>query len=308
MTSAKSSRGALSWLKPIHLLGGVGSIGLLLILLFLLVGSSDDEVDAPPPPTTTKKPSEPAHKEVFGRPLRFDDTFYQARVASDAKKAGVKDFRLQPMKQPFAFYNDFSGKKVLKSKKVLKTEHLLLKAEIKKVAVGEEGQGFRATHILLSITNRTNKYLAYKVDTEAPGKYKNKGFTAHNAIALKPGETITRTESLPPKEESYLTIKSAEVLELPPLGYYYVSRLDPARLQYDLRVISGHTPPPGLPQCRLLPWRTFLELMEQGEGRWEDFIDFYARHDCNEYIYYRSYRWSVGGPARVPTIPPKEDG
>ena len=200
MSSAKSSRGVFSWLKPIHLLAGVGGIGLLLILLFLLVRSSDDEVAAPLlPPPSTKKPSEPAHKEVFGRPLRFDDTFYKARVESDAKRAGVKEFRLPLMKQPFAFHNDFSGKKVLKSKKTLKTEHLLLKAESKKVAVGEEGQGFRATHILLSITNRTDKYLAYKVDTEAPGKYKNKGFIAHNAIALKPRETITRTESLPPQ-------------------------------------------------------------------------------------------------------------
>ena len=227
------------------------------------------------------------------------------RAAEDARNARVMTFNVEAMKRPFPLFKEFTGKKKLKAGQKMETDHLRLEVKIEKLMVGGEGAGVTASHVILVITNKTDKYLAYRVITTPPGKHQNKGTAAHNAIAIKPGESLGRTESLPPDEEKVsLTVRSVEVMEIPALGYHYISRLEPLRLRYDPRTSEGHSPPGKLPQCMIFPWRILFDLYEKKEAAWYDVIDFYARHDCNRYSYFKGYKWTEGGPERVPARPP----
>ena len=74
----------------------------------------------------------------------------------------------------------------------LETPHLKIATRvIKEWARTPSGQGFKYEHIVLSITNRTDKPVAYYVPTTVshPENCQSQGAIEHNAIALKPGET-----------------------------------------------------------------------------------------------------------------------
>jgi len=288
----------LPWLTPRYLI-----MGLAVLSLLIIVGLTYSMFSLGPLPPATAKPPPPPKKKVE-LPERYSAIFYKGRVEADAKKVALKDFDLASLKRVNTYYAEFSGSQALKPGSNLETEHLLLKATLSKVWVGEEGSGFKAAHLSLSITNKMDKHLAYRIITDAPGKYESKGVMIHNAIAIKPGQTLTRTESLPPKKRGALTIKRVEILEISPLGFYYVSRLDPERLQYDSRTSAGHQAPEGLSQCKLLPWRTFKQALEREGVQWYDIIDFYSRHDCNDYTFFKEYRHNGSGPKRIPFLPP----
>lgn len=256
-----------------------------------------------PPPVQEPAPPPPAPKTTV--PDRYSDEFYQALVEKNAKTAGVAGADVEALKQPFPYAKEFSGKKIIKVGKKMKTDHLLLKVGNEMIQMGQEGAGVKAAHIILTITNRTDKYLAYRVYTTAPGKYERMGVGAHNAIALRPNETIARTESLPPDGDNMsLTIKRVEVMEIPALSYYYISRLDPLRIKYSPRLSAGHDVPEGLPQCMIFPWRLLSKLIDAKALAWYDLIDFYARHDCDKYSYFEGYKWRESGPERIPARPP----
>ena len=259
-----------------------------------------------PTPPTVQEPTPPPAEPKPLVPDRYSETFYQALVEKNARTAKVPNVDVEALKRPFPYYKEFSGEKTLKVGKKMETDHIRLKVTSEMIQIGEEGMGVKTSHIILTITNRTDKYLAYKVITTPPGKHQNMGIGAHNAIALKPNETIARSESLPPDEEKVsLTINRIEVMEIPPLGYYYISRLNPLRLHYDPRVSAGHELPAGLPQCMIFPWRLLSKLLEAKEVAWYDIIDFYARHDCDKYSYFEGYKRNMSGPERVPARPPE---
>ena len=177
---------------------------------------------------------------------------------------------------------------------------------IKEWARTPSGQGFKYEHIVLSITNRTRQAVAYCVPTDGratPRTASRKGAIEHNAIALKPGETVERTECLWHKDQT-LRINRVEAMELTPLGYFYVSRLNPAQILLDERTAAGHRVPPPAKECSFVPWRDIQASAEQAHTGWADVIDFYARHNCDEYSFFRGYRrWTAAG-----TLPCARDG
>jgi len=278
-------------------------------LLFPSLSGCSKKKDAPPPPPVVQEQEEEEEEEPPPAPLnttpdRYSDEAYKARVEEDARAAGIASPDLAAMKGPFPHFKELKAPKIVKSGKTLETDHLQLKVGVETLLVGEVGSGIKTQNVTLTITNRTDKHLAYRVWTTPPAKHKNKGTLAHNAIALKPNETLKRTESLPPDEENVsMTIKRVEVLEIPPLGYYYISRLDPTRIRYNARLSEGHKPPEKLAQCMIFPWRVLFDLIEKRAVTWYDIMDFYARHDCNKYSFFKGYKWSETGPERVPARP-----
>ena len=134
-----------------------------------------------------------------------------------------------------------------------------------------------------------------------PESCQSQGAIAHNAVALKAGESAERTECLWHKDTA-LTLRSVEVVELPVIGYYYVSRLNPNQILLDDRTSAGHTVPAPAKECSFVPWRDIQASTSELHTGWADVVDFYARHNCDEYSFYRGYRrWTTAGtlPARA---------
>lgn len=228
---------------------------------------------------------------------RFTSAFYDDIVLRDAKALGLT-IKPEAMRKGNEYLTLFSGDFPLKVGASLETSHLTLGAVRDKVWVGEEGSGMRTEHLILVIKNRTQEPLAYRVSTTIEGPCGTKGTLPHNALAIKPGEEIRRTECLP-QGPALIHINKVEVLQILPLGYFYISRLDPDRLQTDRRVTDGHRGP-NVESCKLLPWRAIQQAFTGG-AKWYDVLDFYARHNCDEFFFYPAYRWNPSGPSKLPS-------
>jgi hypothetical protein len=239
--------------------------------------------------------------------MRYSEAYYRASLDEDAKRFRVAPMDPAAMAQPLAWASELSAPRTMKVQRdALETPHLKITTRvIKEWAATASGQRFRFEHIVLSITNRTARSLAYLVDTAVshPETCRSQGAISHNAIALKPGETVARTECLFHKGQ-ILRIKRVEVLELPQLSYYYLSRLNAIQVQLDPRTGAGHAIPPPAKECNFVPWRDIQASAEQAHTGWADVMDFYARHNCDEYSYWRGYRrWTA--PGRLPSRPPE---
>jgi len=275
---------------------------LVLSALVMVVGSwSFYDTSGPLPEPDKSRLVQQAQKKVVAD-LIADSEHFKEQVTKAAKAYKVADFDYQSLKKGNVLVTEFSGDQELKKKAPLETDHLKLQVLTKQVEVGEEGTSLRMPHLSLSITNKTEKFLAYMVKTEVDGECKPKGALAHNAIALKPSETLVRTECLPRKKAS-LHIKKVSVMEISPLGYHFVSRLDPQSLQYEARTYAGHLLNPNFSQCKLpLPWRRVQAAIRNGT-KWHDIIDFYSRHSCDEYSFFSEYRRTDKGPKSLPVLP-----
>jgi len=275
----------------------VGLVGCAALVVVALTASRFFKSAPPPPPPP---PPPPAENTVTGL-LRYTEGFYKASLDDDFKKLGVPKIEVTTLAKPLVYADETGAakKSTLKADRdAVETPHLKLATHtVKEWAMTSSGQGYRYEHILLEITNRTDKPIAYHVVTsiDHPERCKTKGAIQHNAIALGPGETVRRTECLW-KPGATLSLKKLEVLELNDLGYYYVSRLQPTQVLLDERTAAGHEPPKGQKLCAFVPWREIQTAAEGGTTSWEDVMDFYARHNCDEYSFWRGYhRWTKPG-------------
>jgi len=249
----------------------------------------------PPPPVATVA----AAPEV--QPLRAP-LMYRGVLDEDARRFGVPPVALEELGRPLARTVELEIPRVLKPGESFDTEHLHVQAEVtKEWAKNESGQGFRYEHLVLTIANKGAAPVAYRVETRVaqPEKCASMAPIPHNAIALQPGEKAVRSECIFHPGMT-LTVMAAETLELPPIGYFYVSRLLPQQVGLDKRTAAGHAPPRTTKVCSYIPWRE----IELAGAAWDDVMDFYARHNCDDYSFYPSYKRRVeAGP--LPAVDPK---
>jgi hypothetical protein len=292
-----TAAGPLPWLKPQFFFLGMLGISII-VMLVSTCGLYTTSGPLPPP-----RPAPPLAEKSAVTSYRYKDGFFRGLIDESAKRHKLSKEQTRGVWRRNSYFAEFTGEQQLRPGGNLETTHLKLDLTSEKIWVGEEGQGYRTEHLVLQITNRTDLHLAYRVITEVSGRCGGKGIVNHNAIALKPRETISRTECLQ-NGAGPVVVKRVEVLEISPLGYYYVSQLDPSRLRYDRRTSEGHQGPPGLSLCRLLPWRLIENQLSRGEARWYDVVDFYSRHSCDEYTYFAGYRWLEKDPKLLPVKPP----
>jgi hypothetical protein len=278
---------------------GVGACAVLVVVAVVSLRFLSKEPPPPPPPP----PSQP--QESVNRILRYSAGYYRAVIEEDVKRYGVPVITPDQLAQPLPYAVELSQPRTLKVQKdTVETPHLRVSTHVRNEwAATASGQRFRFDHIILSITNKTERPVAYRVATriDHPERCRSQGAMAHNALALGPGETTERTECLY-HQGTQLVIDKIEVIELPDLGYFYVSRLLPVQIGLDERTAAGHRPPPPAKECAFVPWRDIQASSEAAHTGWADVIDFYARHNCDEYSYFRGYRrWTSTGslPARA---------
>ena len=298
--SSSSSQPMLPGVTTQHLYGGM-----IVVSALVMVGASWSfyDISGPLPEPDKSKLAALARDNVITG-LRADSEHFKGLITDAAKKHKLKNFNYQSLKKGNSLVTEFSGDQEIKKKAPLETDHLKLQKLTKVVKVGEEGTSVGMPTIVLSVTNKTDKYLAYMVKTTVEGECGKKGFMSHNAIALKPQETLLRTECMPRKKAT-LHVNKVTVMEIAPLGYYFVSRLDPQNLQYEPRTYDGHLQNPHFSQCKIaLPWRR-VQAALKGGAKWYDIIDYYSRHTCDEYSFFAEYRRTDEGPKSLPVMPPQ---
>jgi hypothetical protein len=278
---------------------GVGGCALLIIVAVVSLRFLQ-KTTAPPPP-----PPAPSPQASVNQILRYSPGYYKAIVEEDVKRYGIAPITPADLAEPQAYADELTQPRAMKVQKdTLETPHVKLTTHVRNEwAATASGQRFRFEHIILTITNRTDRPLAYHVLTriDHPEHCRSQGAMAHNAIALRGGESTERTECLY-HNGAQLIVDKVEVLELSKLGFFYVSRLLPLQIGLDERTAAGHHPPEPAKECAFVPWRDIQASAQSAHTGWADVVDFYARHNCDEYSYFRGYRrWTTPGtlPARA---------
>lgn len=276
--------------------------GMLVVSTLVMVGGSWSFYDTsgPAPKPDESRLVEPTKSALETR-FRGDSVQFKGLITEAAKFHKLEAFDYKAFKKGNPLVTEFSGDQEIKKKAPLETDHLKLQVLTKVVKVGEEGTSVGMPTIVLSITNKSDKHLAYMVKTRVKGECRDKGVIAHNAIAIKPQETLLRTECQPRKKAA-LHVTRVTLMQISPLAFFFVSRLDPQNLQYEERTYAGHLQNPDFKQCKFpAPWRRVKAGLKAG-AKWYDIIDYYTRHTCDEYSFFSEYRRSEKGPQSLPVL------
>ena len=254
-----------------------------------------------PPPAPERPKAPPAPEALMNGELRFSPLVYRGQVEQDARSFGVPAPLAGELEAPFVYVEELRERRALKPKSPIETPHLRLSLVVEKHQASLDGQSFRFEHLVLRIENRTGKYLAYRIATDVPDKKKcsSKGDIPHNAIVLEPNQTVLRTECLY-RNHTSIDVERVEVIELPQLAAVYASRLPATSVLYDTRTSAGHVPLKGALCPQTFSWRDIQEGIDRKQIGWRDVIDFYGRHNCDEYAFFRSYRFRKDPAAPLP--------
>lgn len=281
------------------LLGALGLVGLAVIgagTALLFAGGP-----SPAPPRPSFGPSSAPDSEA----MKFSTTLYRGGIERDARAFGVAAPSPAELAAVFPYFDELKSPRSLRPGGAFTTARLRISLSTRRERGAVEGQSFGADHLVLRIENLTDRPLAYRVSTRVPDprRCEAKGTIPHNAIALGPHEVALRTECLL-QDAARLLLERVEVLRIPALSYVYVSRLEPGLALYDPRTAAGHTIPAGTVCPQAVAWRDIRDGAERGALAWRDIIDFYARHNCDQYAFFPGYRYRVDVASPLPARSP----
>jgi len=257
-----------------------------------------------PPPTPKRPDPPPPPSSMINSDMRFSVVYYKGLVEQDAKTYGIPAPPYEDLCQPNPYFDELHERQRLRIRSPIETRHLRITLEVSKQTSFLGSHSISTDHYVLRIENRTPLYLAYRIQTTVPDKKKcaMKARLPHNAIAIEPEQTILRSECLY-RKDSPIDVTSIEVIEMPALEAFYVSRVPPNATLYDPRTSVGHAPPRGTMCPQNFSWRDIKDGMDKKELGWRDVIDFYARHNCTEYSFFKSYRYRGDPAASLPARP-----
>jgi hypothetical protein len=257
-----------------------------------------------PPPTPERPKPAPPPEAIMNGELRFSPVVYRGQLEQDARTFGVQPPTLEDFQTPFLYVEELRERQKLDPKNPIDTPHLRLSLDVEKNRASLDGQSFQFDHLVLRIENKTAHYLAYRIQTDLPNikKCKSKGDIPHNAIVIEPKQTLRRTECLY-RHNTAIDVLRVEIMELPPLAAVYASRLPANAVLYEPRTASGHVPLRGSLCPQTFNWREVRDGMDRKKIGWRDVIDFYARHTCEEYAFFGTYRFRTDSAAPLPARP-----
>ncbi len=257
-----------------------------------------------PPPTPERPRAAPPPEAIMNTELRFSPVVYRGQLEQDARTFGVTPPTLEDFQTPFLYVEEIRERQKLDPKNPIETPHFRLSLDVEKNRASLDGQAFQFDHLVLRIENKTSHYLAYRIQTDLPNvkKCNSKGDIPHNAIVIEPKQTLRRTECLF-RHNAAIDVMRVELIELPPLAAVYASRLPANAVLYDTRTASGHVPLRGSLCPQTFSWREVRDGIDRKKIGWRDVIDFYARHNCEEFAFFGSYRFRTDPAAPLPARP-----
>ena len=262
-------------------LAGGGAVALAM-LIGLHMRFSDDLELPPMPPKPVVVSDEDALRHVDENP-----EVYREGLATDAATYEVKAMTTEDMEKVLPYEQVTATRLLGGADSTMETGSLRLtvRNEMLEMRMGREGNA-TLPHLILRIENKTDAAIAYNVTTDVAGSARRCGEKADlegNMLALPPHAFVDRTECIFLKGMK-LEVQSVEAIQLQPLAFHYVSRLNPAHIGLDKRLAFAHRVPMGK-MCTTIPEQAIKSAMKDAKTTWRDLIDFYARHNCDTYSF-----------------------
>jgi hypothetical protein len=240
-----------------------------------------------------KPPAPPPPDKAALRRMDYENPdIYKAYLEQDSSTYGVSRTEPADLDGPFPYEKSEAPRALAPGGPAIDTGMLRITARVEKLDVHTRNGKSAAEHLVLRIENKRPRPVAYRVQTTfGPGSdasCSSKGSLPHNAMAIPASGSVERTECFY-RARMVVTVEQVEAMELPPLSYFYVSRIYPPHIGASGRTSANHQAPSGA-ACATVPQQSILIGMEKGTVSWRDVVDFYARHRCETYDFPLGYR------------------
>jgi hypothetical protein len=264
------------------------AVGAVVVLVAVLVARFDYELTLP-----GKPPPPPPPDQAALRRMDYENPeIYKGYLERDSSTYGVDRTTPEELAQPFPYEKSEAAQQLAPGGPAIETGMLRVSARVQKLEMQSRQGKSGAEHFIVRIENKRQRPIAYRVQTTfgagSDDSCSKKGALPHNAVAIPAGGAVERTECFY-RAKMVVTVEQIEAMELPPLSYFYVSRLFPPHIGASERTSANHQVPSGQ-TCTTVPQQTILIGMEKGTVSWRDVIDFYARHRCETYDFPLGYR------------------
>lgn len=250
-----------------------------------------------------------AQRQAMNRKANYEDTsaFYEARVDAVVEERGLSKPDLATLHAVHAF------------------EHAITEAAPVVVPVGESTvagpltiaivserlivdnrRGIRTKHdhTLARVTNNASNPVAYRLTMRQEGgaACQVKTLLPHNALVLAPGETA---EIAACDGKQSIELADVRTLEVTEVGAAWIDKIPPLVLGHDNETNRAHLVPQNVRQCPLTT-RVYVDGLAAGDFAWEDIVDFYARHDCDNFEWWPGYRRQTEPVESLPILAPPD--
>jgi hypothetical protein len=270
-------------------------VAALAVLLMARLRFCNDLSLPPKPPKPT--PVAGTAKEL-SKSVERNSAAYEAYLKKDSEAYGISAPSARAMSVVFP-HETFSEHVVLEPGSPVERGPLVIELRVDKPA------GAKRKQLNLHIENRSHKPLAYRVKTRpSAGSRACSKMRAlrHNAVALAAGGSLERAECQYRKGWT-LELLDVDVMELPELGYMYLSSVQAEKIGLDRRTSLGHQIPVDSMGCRIIHGTTIQSAIDDGDSSWRDVVDFYARHRCKTYTFHPGYKaFQTDGERSLPDV------
>ncbi len=259
----------------------LGAAAVLMFLLGTMRFCGEFQLPGKPPIPTVSV----AQASTISESIKLSSAAYDNYLREDAALFGLRTVLAREMSTVFRYRAD-QERHLMEVGDTIDVLDLRLTLSVKKI------KGSSREHMILSIENNNHMSLAYRVQTKpSPGARvcKRMVHLTHNAVALPPGGKVKRAECVYRSGWS-LEITEIETVEVPELGFHYLSSLAPEGIGLDSRTAKRHKAPQKQMVCPAPTSAPLRHAIASGAIAWRDQVDFFARHRCKSYKFPRAYR------------------
>lgn len=259
----------------------LGGAALLMLLLGTMRFCGDFELPGKPPAPSVSV----AQASSISASIKLSSAGYDSYLKEDVASFGLRPVLAREMSSVFRYRAD-QERHMMEVGDTIEILDLTITLSVKKI------KGSRRDHMILSIENKSHMSLAYRVQTKpSPGSRvcKRMVHLTHNAVALPPKGKVRRAECVYRSGWS-LEITEIETVEVPELGFHYLSSLAPEGIGLDKRTAKRHKAPHNQMSCPPPNSAPLRHAIASGAITWRDQVDFFARHRCKSYKFPRAYR------------------
>ncbi len=233
----------------------------------------------------------------------FDEQAFDKGVVADAAAFGIPtEGAVAAVYAAQIYAVELDEATVVAPNQSWSSPHLKVTAVLDKVAYQKLGATVSARHSIALVENISQTPVAYRlrVSSEARGRCEVHGARQHNAMALMPGE---KAEIVVCAGGGKIRIERAEILEISALGHRYLSRVPPRAVGVDSLSAHAHAPAAETKPCETVDVAGLSLSLREGSAGWADIVDFYSRHSCDRFRYFREYRHQPGAAEKLPAKP-----
>lgn len=256
----------------------------------------------------TEVDAKTAQKQAMASKAQYKESpaYYKTRVDAAVEAFGIEPPNMDRLRAPNPFHHpiNMSDPKRIEPGQARREGPLSIAVRAEQRTIERGGMRTKNMHTYARVLNTAKVPVAYRLlmrKAEA-GECQLRNVNRYDAVVLDPGERIDISICSGKQAVEVLDLR---MLEITGIGATWVDKIPAQALALDPTSVKAHDPGEDVQPCTSLPAAELAKSIERGEFAWEDLVDYYSRHDCEEYRFWSDYRRLEAPAEGLPLLDPK---